>query len=198
MLTYKNIIKEDDDRLRQKSEPVLLPLSSEDIELLNKMNEYLVNGYDDEFVEKNDIRPGVGLSAVQIGVLKRVFVILAFDENSHLHHYGVINPKIISHSEETVYLPGGEGCLSVDRDIDGLVHRPKRIKAKVYLYDFKTQTVEETVLKLENYMSIVFQHEYDHLNGILFIDRIDKFNPFYVPQNSSVIEFAVEENEKEE
>lgn len=198
MLTYKNIIKEDDDRLRQKSEPVLLPLSSEDIELLNKMNEYLVNGYDDEFVEKNDIRPGVGLSAVQIGVLKKVFVILAFDENSHLHHYGVINPKIISHSEETVYLPGGEGCLSVDRDIDGLVHRPKRIKAKVYLYDFKTQTVEETVLKLENYMSIVFQHEYDHLNGILFIDRIDKFNPFYVPQNSSVIEFAVEENEKEE
>jgi peptide deformylase len=198
MLTYKNIIKEDDDRLRQKSEPVLLPLSSEDIELLNKMNEYLVNGYDDEFVEKNDIRPGVGLSAVQIGVLKRVFVILAFDENSHLHHYGVINPKIISHSEETVYLPGGEGCLSVDRDIDGLVHRPKRIKAKVHLYDFKTQTVEETVLKLENYMSIVFQHEYDHLNGILFIDRIDKFNPFYVPQNSSVIEFAVKENEKEE
>ncbi|HHU56075.1 MAG TPA: peptide deformylase [Acholeplasmataceae bacterium] len=190
MLTYKDIIKEDDPRLRLKSEPVNLPLSKEDIETLLLMNEYLLNGYDEEKAKQLNIRPGVGLSAVQIGILKQMFVICGYDENNNLHHYGVINPKIISHSEQLTFLESGEGCLSVDRETYGLVHRPMRITAKCTLFDFETFETKKTTLKLKGYMAIVFQHEYDHLHGILFFDHINKQNPFFVPSNSTPVSFS--------
>lgn len=196
MLLYKDIIKEDDQRLKEKSLPVKIPLIEGDIKLLNDLNEYLINGYDDEKVDKYDIRPGVGLAAVQIGVLKRIFVIMAIDEEGTLHHYGVVNPKIISESVEQNYLPSGEGCLSVDRETIGLVHRPKKITAKFHLYNFEDQSLNPVTMKLQNLIAIIFQHEYDHLNGILFTDRIDKFNPVFVPENSKPIIFG--ENEDNE
>jgi len=195
MICYKDIIKEDDKRLYEKSLEVKLPLSAEDIQLLHELNEYLENGYDDEKAKKYGIRPGVGLASVQIGVLKRIFVIYAYNEKNELYHFGVVNPKIISESTELCYLPSGEGCLSVDRNVDGLVHRPRRIVAKFHMYDFKTKELKEVKMKLENYIAIVFQHEYDHLNGILFHDRIDKINPFFVPKNSTPIKFTDLEDE---
>ncbi|HPZ26515.1 MAG: peptide deformylase [Bacilli bacterium] len=196
MLLYQDIIKDDNPILRNKSEDVTLPLSDEDIATIEKINEYLVNGYDKEKVEKFGIRPAYGLAAPQIGVFKKIFVILATDETGKTHHYGVINPKIISHSEEKVYLPGGEGCLSVDRNVDGFVHRHKRVKAKVWLYDFIEKTVREEILKLENLMAIIFQHEYDHLFGILFYDHIDKNNPFFIQNNSTGLTFITNDEEK--
>lgn len=184
MLLYKDIIKEENLDLRKKSIPVELPISEEDLETLSKLDEYLWNSYDDEMIEKYNIRPGVGLAAPQIDVLKQMFVIIAYDEKGEFHHYCVVNPKIISHSEELTYLEGGEGCLSVDREVKGLVHRPKKIKASVYLYDFETNEMTKTTLKLEGYLAVVFQHEYDHLYGKLFFDRINKENPFFIPENS--------------
>ena len=184
MLQYKDIIKDDNPILRQKSEPVALPLQPEDIETMKKINEYLVNGYNDEIIKQYDIRPAYGLAAPQIGVLKKMFVILATDEEGKVHHYGVINPKIISHSEEKAFLAGGEGCLSVDRNVEGLIHRNKRIKAIVQLFDFTTKTIKEEQLNLKNLIAIIFQHEYDHLFGILFYDHINKDKPFYIPNNS--------------
>ena len=171
-------------------------LSKEDEKTLLDMNEYLINGYDDEFIKTHDIRPGVGIAAPQIDVLKKMFVILAYDEKDRLHHYGVINPKIISSSVEMCYLPTGEGCLSVDRPTKGLIHRHKRITANCYLYDFETGNVNKTTLKLKDYIAIVFQHEYDHLFGTLFVDRINKANPFYVPENSSKIVFSDENGQE--
>ena len=196
MLLYKDIIKEDNKDLRLKSEDVVIPLSKEDEKTLLDMNEYLINGYDDEFIKTHDIRPGVGIAAPQIDVLKKMFVILAYDEKDRLHHYGVINPKIISSSVEMCYLPTGEGCLSVDRPTKGLIHRHKRITANCYLYDFETGNVNKTTLKLKDYIAIVFQHEYDHLFGTLFVDRINKANPFYVPENSSKIVFSDENGQE--
>ncbi|MFA7529052.1 MAG: peptide deformylase [Bacilli bacterium] len=196
MLLYQDIIKDDNPILRNKSEDVTLPLSDEDIATIEKINEYLVNGYDKEKVEKFGIRPAYGLAAPQIGVFKKIFVILATDETGKTHHYGAINPKIISHSEEKAYLPGGEGCLSVDRNVDGFVHRHKRVKAKVWLYDFIEKTVREEILKLENLMAIIFQHEYDHLFGILFYDHIDKNNPFFIQNNSTGLTFITNDEEK--
>lgn len=196
MLLYQDIIKDDNPILRNKSEDVTLPLSDEDIATIEKINEYLVNGYDKEKVEKFGIRPAYGLAAPQIGVFKKIFVILATDETGKTHHYGAINPKIISHSEEKAYLPGGEGCLSVDRNVDGFVHRHKRVKAKVWLYDFIEKTVKEEILKLENLMAIIFQHEYDHLFGILFYDHIDKNNPFFIQNNSTGLTFITNDEEK--
>ncbi len=195
MLSYLDIIKEDNPNLRKVSSEVVLPLSEEDRKTLHDMHEYLVNGYDIIACEKYNIRPGVGLSAPQIDVLKRMFVILGFDEEGNLHRYGVINPKIISHSEELVFLESGEGCLSVDRETKGFVHRPKRVTAKCYLYDFDTLEVKETTLRLKNYMAIVFQHEYDHLNGRLFIDYLNQENPFFVPDNSNPIRFKDDDKE---
>jgi len=189
MLLYKDILKEEDPRLRQKSQLVNLPLTNEDIRTIEEANEYLENGYDSKLVEEYNLRPGVGLSAVQIGVLKQFFVVFAYDEEGKLHHYVVINPKIISHSEELVYIRSGEGCLSIDRETEGLVHRYKRITASTHIYDFKTKEVSEVKLKLSDYMAIIFQHEYDHLQGKLFTDRIDKFNPFFIPENSKPIIF---------
>lgn len=196
MLLYKDIIKEDNPDLRNKSTPVKLPLSEEDFHTLDKLDEYLYNGYDNEIVEKYKLRPGVGIAAPQIDVLKQMFVILAYDEEGKFHHYCVINPKIISHSEELAYLPTGEGCLSVDREVKGYIHRPKRIKAKCTLYDFETDKYTETVLKLKGYIAIVFQHEYDHLFGRLFVDHINKDNPFFIPDNSTPIVFKKPETEE--
>lgn len=189
MILYNDIIKENNEDLRKKSVEVELPLSNEDIEILKELDDYLTHGYDSEFVKKNNIRPGVGIAAPQIDVLKRMFVIQAYDEKGEFHHYCVINPKIISHSEALTYLESGEGCLSVDRDVKGLIFRPKKIKANCFLYDFQTQELKKATLSLNGYIAVVFQHEYDHLDGILFVDHINKENPFFIPENAKPIVF---------
>lgn len=196
MLTYDNIIKEDHLDIRKISEKVKLPLSSEDKEIILNMHEYLINGYDEEIANKYNIRPGVGLAAPQIDVLKQMFVIIAYDEHDELHEYGVINPKIISHSEELTYLPQGEGCLSVDREVKGLIHRPKKITVEFDNYDFENDKVNHIKMRLKGYIAVVFQHEYDHLSGKLFYDHINKDNPFYVPVNSKPIHFDFEDDEQ--
>lgn len=193
MLNYNCIIKEDHLDIRKLSENVKLPLSKEDEKTLLEMHEYLVNGYDEEKAAKLNIRPGVGIAAPQIDVLKKMFVIIAYDEHDELHEYGVINPKIISHSEELTHLPTGEGCLSVDREVKGLIHRPRKITVEFDSYDFETGKVNHVRMRLKDYIAVVFQHENDHLYGKLFFDHINKENPFYVPANSKPIHFDFED-----
>ena len=103
----------------------------------------------------------------------------------------MVNPRIISYSEELTYLDCGEGCLSVDRETHGYVHRPRRVSLETYLYD--NGELKKVSLRLKGYPAVVFQHEYDHLNGILFVDRINKKEPFKVPENSRPIVFKNEE-----
>lgn len=193
MLNYNDIIKDDHPNLRLKSASISLPLNDEDRKTLYKLNEYLEKSLDLEFCQANNIRPGVGLAAPQINVQKRLFVILTEDEKGQLFHYGVVNPRIISHSEELAFLPSGEGCLSVDRVVEGFVHRYRRITVKANFYNFKTHELLEQQIRLQNYIAIVFQHEFDHLNGILFYDHIDKSNPFFIPSNSKPIQFSRED-----
>lgn len=195
MLLYKNIIKDDNEDLRKISVPVDLPLSKNDQDTLLSLYEYLVNGYDEDFVKKYKIRPGVGIAAPQIDVLKQMFAILAYDEKGEEHSYLVINPKIVSESEQLAFLKTGEGCLSVDRECKGYIHRPARITVKCHLLDPDSLEVKETTLRLKGYIAIIFQHEYDHLYGKLFYDHINKTNPFYIPANSSAIVFRGEDDE---
>ncbi len=170
MITMKDIVREGNPILRQVAEEVPLPASKEDKETLQKMLEFLINSQDPIIAEKYHLRPGVGLAAPQIGISKRMFAIHGTDENDQSFSMGLFNPKIVSHSVEETHLEGGEGCLSVDREITGPVPRFARIT-------FKATNLEgeEITMRLRGYLAIVFQHELDHLNGIMFYDRIDGF-----------------------
>ncbi len=159
--------------LRKTSKEVTFPMNEDDISLINNMIMYLRLSQDEEYASKNNIRAGMGLSAVQLGVLKRFFVISYKKEDGTFEEYKVVNPKIISHSEEQIYVEEGEGCLSINRYVEGIVPRYARVSIE-YFDEFgnpKTIRVREEI-------AVAFQHEIDHLNGILFPDRIDKKNPF--------------------
>ena len=173
MLLNKDIIQDGHPTLRKRAIDVELPLTKEDLSTLRNMMEYLENSQDDVLAEKYQLRSGVGLAAPQINVSKKMFVIKTLDETFQtLHQYAVVNPKIVSFSEAQTYLPGGEGCLSVDEDVTGIVLRSKKIRAKGYFVDLTTGEAIYKELKLKGYPAIVFQHEYDHLLGIMFVDKI--------------------------
>ncbi len=196
MLLMTDIIREGNPKLNEKAHDVTLPLSSEDEDILLSMIEYIDNSIDEEIASTYHLRPAVGLAAPQIGVLKKMIAIYATDEHGEDHFYAMVNPKLISYSDELTYLTTGEGCLSVDRDVEGYVHRPRTIRVSTYLYD--DGKLKQAVLRLKGYMAVVFQHEYDHLNGILFPERINKENPLYIPVNSVPIVFKSEEEENPE
>lgn len=179
MITMKDIVREGNPILREVTKEVALPLSQEDKETLICMMNFLKNSQDPQLAKKYRLRGGVGLSANQIGLSKRMFVAFFTDEKGKEHEYTLINPKIISHSVSMTYLPPSEGCLSVDREVRGFVPRFERIKVKGFNLEGA-----EIVLKLSGYASIVLQHEIDHLDGIMFYDRINKDNPFQVPEGS--------------
>jgi peptide deformylase len=178
MLLSKDIIQDGHPTLRKRAQDVDWPLKKEDLETLRDMMTYIEMSQDDELAEKYDMRSGVGLAAPQINVSKKMFCIKTLDENfEKLHQYAVVNPKIISFSEAQTYLPGGEGCLSVDEDTTGIVLRSKKIRAKAYFVDLKTGQGTYKEIKLKGYPAIVFQHEYDHLLGVMFVDKIVKEMP---------------------
>ena len=124
--------------------------------------------------KKYKLRPGMGLSAVQLGILKRYFVVVHEQEvKETFKTYVIINPKITSNSQEIIYVDEGEGCLSVNRDVEGIVKRYARCTVEGFDMDgnpIKIRAREE--------LSVAFQHEIDHLNGILVYDKIDKNDPF--------------------
>ncbi len=193
MILMKDITREGNPVLKQKCVDVKLPLSNEDEKIIKDMIEYIVNSQDDELAKKYGLRPGVGLAAPQIGINKKMLVILSYDENGKLHFYPMINPKLISYSEEKTYLDCGEGCLSVDREVNGFVHRAKKVTVETFLYS--EEGLKHIRLRLKNYLAIIFQHEYDHLNGILFVDRINKNNPFEIVPNSTPVKFGNDDEE---
>lgn len=167
------ILDEFDKRLRLISEEVTFPLLEEDKENIKKMLEYLKISQIEEWREKYDLRAGMGLSYVQIGIPKRIFVVVDEVEENEFENYVLINPKIISNSEELIYVGEGEGCLSVNREVEGIVPRYARITVSAQDIEGKPFTI-----RVREDLSIAFQHEIDHLNGILFVDKIDPKNPY--------------------
>lgn len=172
MILMKDIIRDGHPTLRTKAEEVTFPLSDEDRKLANDLLEYVKNSQNPEIAEKYGLRPGIGLAANQVNQLKRMFA-LHLTENDTLYSFVAINPKIVSHSVEKAYLPQGEGCLSVDEPIAGYVPRYARITVKFYTIDGELKKMRLTGLP-----AMCFQHELDHLNGIMFYDHINKQDPF--------------------
>ncbi len=168
-----NILDEKDKRLHTISKDVTFPLTKEDKENIRKMIDYLKMSQIDETREKYNLRAGMGLSYVQIGIPKRIFVVVEEIEENEFEEYIIINPKIISTSIEQVYVGEGEGCLSVNREVEGIVPRFARITVEAFDMNGNPFTI-----RVREDISIAFQHEIDHLNGILFVDKIDPKNPY--------------------
>ena len=116
------IVKDNNPIMRKKSLPVEMPLSNKDKETLDAMIDYLKHSQDEEYAKKHNITPGIGMAAIQIGLLKRLFVIYYEKENETVQ-YQLVNPQIIETSVKKCALEGGEGCLSVPKPHEGLVHR---------------------------------------------------------------------------
>ena len=146
-MALRNIVTEGDELLRKKSRQV------------TEINERIFTLLDDlEDTMYFEIR-GIGLAAVQVGVLRRVFVVDVGDEHGLIEF---INPEIIETSGNQVYC---EGCLSVPGR-NANVNRPAKIKIRA-----TNRHGEEFELEAEGILAICICHEFDHLEGILFIDK---------------------------
>ncbi|WP_022670521.1 peptide deformylase [Hippea alviniae] len=107
---------------------------------------------------------GIGLAAEQVGILEKLVVIdLRPDGKNQLIE--LINPEIIA--SEGIYEEHEEGCLSIPGYYDTVKDRKKWIKVK-----YLDRDENEQILETEDFLSVVIQHEIDHLNGKLFIDRL--------------------------
>ena len=172
MITMKDVIREGHPNLNKVSEPVKVPLSDEDKKLLVDLLNYVKHSTDEEMLEQYDLRPSVGIAAPQVNVLKRMFAIHVHDVDGTLYSYMIVNPTIKQKSSNLIYLPGGEGCLSVDRETEGLTPRHESITLEALRYIEETDTLSPIKLHLNGYIGIVFQHEFDHLNGILYTQKL--------------------------
>ena len=146
-MAIRKIITEVDDILRKVSKPV------------TSFNDALYDLLDD-MKETLDKSRGVGLSAVQVGVLKRVFVLSL--NNCYLE---VINPKIVKTSGSQC---GQEGCLSIPGRYED-ISRPKTVTVQ-----FVDRFENKMSLTASDFMARAICHEFDHLNGILYIDYLKK------------------------
>lgn len=143
-----------DPRLRQMSEPAG-PVTPEIKELAADMLDTMYDA------------PGIGLAAVQIGVMKRVIVLdVSKGDDEPKNPMVFLDPEVIWMSEDTnVYQ---EGCLSIPEYYEE-VERPKRVKVRYRDLEGETREIEADGL-----LATCLQHEIDHTNGVLFIDHLSK------------------------
>lgn len=151
-MAIRRIVKYPDPILREKAQPV------------KKFHARLHKLLDDMAETMYDAK-GVGLAAPQVGILKRVIVV---DPGDGLIE--VVNPELFDLEGEQLAPP--EGCLSIP-GLLGEVRRANRLKVKG-----QNRYGEPFEMEAEGYLARIFQHEVDHLNGILFIDRAERvFRP---------------------
>ncbi len=141
------IRKVGDPVLRSKAKEVV-KLNAQVIDLLDNMTETMYKA------------PGAGLAAPQVGVLQRIIVVDVNDENGLIE---LINPEIIRTSEEQTVLE--EGCLSIPGAAYNVI-RARQVKVKGL--DRKGR---EVIIEAEGYLARALQHEIDHLDGVLIIDK---------------------------
>lgn len=142
-------------------------------EILRKKSQNVVN-FDtrlhqllDDMYETMMHREGVGLAAVQVGVLERVLLVNIPREEDGVQYkedlYEIINPVILNQDDEIYW---NEGCLSVPNFYEEV----KRYGSITLGYNDRFGN--EKVLKAEGFLAVALQHEMDHLDGVLFIDKL--------------------------
>lgn len=182
MFKKLNVLDEKDKRLRIKSKEISFPLPKEYKKTIQHIIDELTYSQIEEYAEKYELRPGMGLAFPQLGINERIIVIVHEVKPGHFDNYVFVNPKIVSYSEEMIAADVGEGCLSVNREVEGHVPRYARVTVEGFDEDgnkIKVRAREE--------LSIAFQHEIDHLDGILFFDRINKDKPFFTEDEIRLI-----------
>ena len=150
-MPLKNIVIEPDPILRKISQP---------IETVNNETKKLL----DDMLETMYAAPGIGLAAVQVGILKRIIVIDISKEKEKKNPFFLINPEIIFKSEKTSSYE--EGCLSLPGHF-AEIERPSECRVTYIDYNGKKRE-----LKANGILSTCIQHEVDHLKGVLFVDRV--------------------------
>jgi len=157
-MTLRTIITTEDARLRQRALPV--DRITDDLQALI-----------DDMVETMRAAPGVGLAATQLGIRQRVIVVEYppeggdEDEEKPAKLYVVVNPEITRHSTELV--TAAEGCLSIPGYMGDV---PRHAAVTVRGLNRRGRPFQ---LKARGWMARIFQHEIDHLDGVLFIDRAE-------------------------
>ena len=182
MFKKLDILDEKDPHLRRKSVDAKLPLSKEYKDIIKNIIQELKYSQIEEYEKKYQLRPGMGLAFPQLGINERIIVIVHEYEDGKFKNYVVVNPKITSYSDEIIAAEAGEGCLSVNRDVEG--HVPRKARVTIEGYDEDGNKVK---YRAREELSIAFQHELDHLEGILFFDRIDKNKPFFTEDEIRLI-----------
>ena len=182
MFKKLDILDEKDKRLRMISKDATFPLNKEYKKLIQRAIDELTYSQIEEYEKKYNLRPGMGLAFPQLGINERIIIIVHEVEEATFDNYVVINPKIVSYSEEMIAADAGEGCLSVNRDVEG--HVPRHARITIEGFDEDGNKIR---IRAREELSIAFQHEIDHLNGILFYDRIDKNKPFYTEDEMRLI-----------
>ncbi len=172
---FKNIsiLDEKNKILRTVSKDAVFPISEKEKDLIADIIKYLKYSQIEKFAEKYDLRAGMGLAFPQVGIQKRIIIIVHEYEEGKFKNYVIVNPRIISHSEEQIAAEVGEGCLSVNREVEGHVIRWARITVDGFDVDGN-----KLQIRAREELAIAIQHEIDHLNGILFFDHINKNKPF--------------------
>ncbi|MCY4524522.1 MAG: peptide deformylase [Halobacteriovoraceae bacterium] len=162
----RNILRLGDPVLRKKAEI----LSMEEIN--SRQTKELV----DDMLQTMQSVGGIGLAAPQIGVSKRLAVISIPADNQRYHNAPetplivIINPRISILSEKKQGY--WEGCLSIP-GMRGFVERPRKIQV-----DFQDLKGEKQSLQLKGFLATVFQHELDHLDGVLYVDHLKSMDKF--------------------
>ena len=152
-MSQKKIVIEPDPILRKESKPV----EKVDDELRRLLDDMLETMY---------AAPGIGLAAVQVGILKRLIVIDISKDKDKKEPLFLINPKITSKSKQTSTYE--EGCLSLPGHF-AEIERPAECEINFIDYNGKKKEI-----KANGLLSTCIQHEVDHLDGILFIDYLSK------------------------
>lgn len=153
--------------LREYPDPVLSQKSETVTKIDDKLRSFL-----DDMLETMYADHGAGLAAPQVGVLKRMIVLDAEQEDDDEGHHKrgnpmfLINPEIIYKSEETIFFC--EGCLSVPGQ-RAEVERHQKIKVR-----YQDRNGNEKEIEAEDYLAVILQHEIDHLDGILYIDHLSR------------------------
>ena len=154
------------EEILQIGNPILRQVATE----VEDVNRGEIQNLIDHLIDITFEAKGVGIAAPQIGHSVRVVIIAShpnvrYPEAPIMEPMAMINPKIISHSTETE--AGIEGCLSV-KEKRGTVNRYKQIEV-----EYLTRDGQQQQEKYEGFVARIIQHELDHLNGILFVDRVE-------------------------